>query len=147
MAESGVIVESGVVAESGWAAESGVVGPNVGFTVSVSRSPLSLIFRFGLLAHLDGGPIETSKPGDRTEDEPGHGQPAVGPQLLVQPPASEKAQQNRQDKVKTDRSVVPEPLEIASQDFRPRGSPLPNAKDSLLLPTSSEKPRLRPMPQ
>src|SRR5258706_11999743 len=104
---------SGRAGSGAWAGGSRV-------SLSVSCSPLSLIFRFGFLAHLDRRSVQALKPGDRAEQEAGDGQPTMRSELGVEPAAPEEAEEDRQDKVKTDRSITAQAPEVASQRFRPR---------------------------
>jgi hypothetical protein len=106
------------VSEDGASDESGVAGAVVSF-VSASRSPLSLIFRFGLLAHLHGRSIEAPEPGDRAEEEANQRDPAVGAEFAIEPPPPHEANEDREDKFEPNGSMLAEPLEIASQDFAP----------------------------
>src|SRR5689334_9429015 len=100
-------------AEAGAVSDSVLAGAFVS-VVSVSRSLLSLIFGFGLLAHLHGRSVKGPEPGDGTEQEAGDRQPTVRAELAVEPTSSEKANEDRDDKFEPYCAVVAEPLEIAS---------------------------------
>ena len=122
--------------------ESGLAGAaGSGISLSVSCSPLSLIFRFGFLAHLDGRSVEALKPGDGAEHQTNDRQPAMRSELGVEPAASEEADKDRQDEVKADRSIAAQAAEIASQRVSSSGIVIRFFKIAYLSTRHAEKPR------
>src|SRR6266545_5010068 len=78
----------------GWVSSSCGSGFVAAAVISASRSPLPLIFRFRLLAHLHGGSIEGPETGDHSQAKTDHRQPAIGSELGVDPPPGEKSEEN-----------------------------------------------------